>query len=225
MIRKAIVVLAALSFATTAALAAGVNGAYTSKDKTKTYITHPGTGVYTPAAKPPKNDNVIFSNIGTKYPNGLYFCCYGDTISGPNSLIGETIGLAASFTPAADATVHRIDTGVGWVSGTNEVIISLYDDNGGVPGNLLMSGAASNLGTFGDCCTLASLHTGGIAVQGGHTYWVTVTTDDTDADTWAAWPFNSTDQVNAVTIAGWDGSSWTNFGGSIPGPSLAVYGK
>lgn len=223
MIKRVLVALVATAFVGAAAQAAGVNGATVSKDKRITSVAH-GSSVYTPARMPVGAGKLIWSNIGYKYPNGLYFCCYGNTISGSGSLVGQTFWLAASFTPAADATVKEIDAGVGWVSGTNNVIVTLYNDNGGVPGKVRATGAASGLTTFGGCCGLAILNDR-VAVKAGNTYWVSVTTDGADSDTWAAWNFNSTDQINGVSVATSNGGAWTNVGGEIPAPSFAVIGR
>jgi hypothetical protein len=223
MIKRVLVALAATALVGAAAQAAGVNGATVSKDKRITSVPH-GSTVYTPARMPVGTHKLIWSNVGFKYPNGLYFCCYGNTISGSGSVIGETFWLAASFTPAEDATVKEIDAGVGWVTGPNKVIVTLYDDNGGVPGNTLASGSATGLTTFGTCCGLAILDNH-VKVTGGNTYWVSVTTDGATSSTWAAWNFNSTDQINPVSVATSDGTSWTNVGGEIPAPSFAVIGK
>ncbi len=223
MIKKLLVAVAVVAFAGTAASAAGVNGATLSKDKRMTSVAHPTSG-YTPAQRPFGAGKLIFSNIGYKYPNGLYFCCYGDTISGSTSAVGQTFWLAASFTPSADAVVKEIDAGVGWVSGTNKVIVTLYDDNGGIPGKVLATGSATGLTSFGSCCGLAILGDH-VRVTGGATYWVSVTTDGANSTTWAAWNLNSTDQINPVTIAASDGTTWTNLGGSIPAPGFAVIGR
>jgi len=223
MFKSALIALTALAFVGTAS--AADNGIVLSKDRKTTIATH-GSSQYNPASEPAHTPSNTFSNVGWKYPNGLYFCCYGNTISGSGSAVGQTFWLAASFSPAQDATAKEIDAGVGWVEGTNKVIITLYDDNGGVPGSVLASGAADSLGVFGDCCGLATLKLrGGVALTGGATYWVSVTTDGADSDTWAAWNLNSTDQVNPVTIAVSNGGDWTNLGGSIPAPSFAVLTK
>jgi hypothetical protein len=223
MIKKVLVALAASAFLGVTAQAAGINGATLSKDKRVTSVAH-GSSVYTPARMPVGAHKLIWSNVGYKYPNGLYFCCYGNTISGSGSVVGATFWLAASFTPAADATVKEIDAGVGWVTGTNKVIVTLYDDNGGVPGKTLASGAATGLNTFGTCCGLAILDNH-VKVMGGSTYWVSVTTDGAGSDTWAAWNFNSTDQINPVSVATSDGTTWTNVGGEVPSPSFAIIGR
>ncbi len=224
MIKKALIVLAALALTGTAQ-ASGANGASVSKDKRTTTVQH-GSATYVPFARPPHKLDTIFDNIGLKYPKGLYFCCFGDTVSGPNSQIGSTIWVGTQFTPAADAKVKEIDVAVGHVSGVNKVIINLAEDNGGVPGNVLGTWPVTGLGTFGDCCQLATV-TGveHIRLAAGTPYWIFLSTDDSNSTTWAAWPFNSTDQTDPMVVAGYDGTSWTNFGAGAPALSFAVLGN
>ncbi len=222
MLKKTFAVLAALAFMSASADAAGVNGATVSKDKLTT-MARPGSSHYVPAPPPDRLVN-IFSNLGKHYPLGLYFCCFGNTVSGPDSLIGQTIWPAVEFTPETDATVKEIDVAVGWVSGTNGVVLNIAEDNGGVPGNVLGSFPVTGLGTFGDCCQVATA-TAHIRLTGGAPYWVFVSTDENSADTWAAWPFNSTDQVDALNTAGFDGSVWTAFGPGRPAVSFALRGN
>src|ERR1700753_3107155 len=66
---------------------AGTLAGVTLSDDGKTAV-FTGTGHF---AEPPQHDKgtkVIFSNIGTKYPKGEYFCCFGDTVSGSTSITG-----------------------------------------------------------------------------------------------------------------------------------------
>jgi len=224
MFKRALIALAVVAFAAGSAAAGPASNATVSKDKRITSIPH-GTAHFVPAIRPPRKLDVIFDNIGFLYPKGLYFCCYGYTVSGPSSQIGQTIWSASGFTPSKDMSVKLLEVAVGYVSGTNKVVISIADDNGGVPGNILGSWPVTNLGTFGTCCALAQLNVDHIHVTAGQQYWVIVGTDDSDADTWAAWPFNSTDEIDPVPFAQYNDSSWTNYGGSIPGLSFAVYGK
>src|SRR5437868_2821417 len=171
MIKRVLVALAALAFAGSAASAAGVNGATLSKDKRTTSVAV-GSGHYSPTALPGKS--AIFSNVGTKYPKGLYFCCYGDTISGADSVVGAAYSVALQFTPASDIDAKEIDAGVAWVTGTNAVDLAIYDDAGGIPGNQLDSGKATGLGVFGQCCTMAVAKVRA-SLKGGTPYWVVVT--------------------------------------------------
>lgn len=223
MFKKTVVVLAALAFMSASADAAGVNGATVSKDKLTT-MARPGSSHYVPAPPPDRTDT-IFSNIGRHYPLGLYFCCFGNTISGPNSPIGQTIWNAVEFTPAGDATIKEIDVSVGLAAGSNHIVVNIAEDNGGVPGTVLGSFPVSGaMGVFGDCCNLvtAASH---IRVTGGTPYWLFLSTDGQSDDTWAAWPYNATDQVNTLNTAGYDGSTWTAFGPGRPAVSFALLGK
>ncbi|MBV9571164.1 MAG: hypothetical protein JO056_07980 [Alphaproteobacteria bacterium] len=227
MIKTTLAVLAVSAFAATGTFAANNNiGATVSKDKSITSVAH-GSATYTASrAHDPKKAKAIFSNIGVKYPKGLYFCCYGNTISGASSVIAQQNWVAMQFTPSADATVGEVDAAVGYVTGTNLVDVGLYDDASGVPGKKLASGKATGLGVFGACCDLAVLNVkGGVDVKGGTPYWVVVSTDKKGDDTWAAWNFNSTDQIDPVPIAVNQGSGWVAVGSSVPAPSFAVYAQ
>jgi hypothetical protein len=207
-----------------AAMAATIGGVTVSHDGRTVVQTKPQPH-YLPALQHKKGLKTIFSNIGTDYPKGLYFCCYGSTISGPNSELAATYWAAAAFTPTADATVTEIDAGVGYVAGTNSVTLSLYTDTGGVPGTLIKSFTSGALGDFGSCCTLAvASDKKGIAVTAGTQYWLTVTTSKAEDSTFAAWSFNSTDQTVPVNEAYNDGSGWTSYSGA-PAVSFGIYGK
>jgi hypothetical protein len=220
MIKRVLVAFAALALAGSAASAAGVNGATLSKDKRTTSVPV-GSGHFSPTALPKKT--AIFSNVGVAYPKGLYFCCYGSTISGPNAGVGGTYSVALQFTPASDVNAKEIDAGVGLVQGVNAVDLAIYDDAGGVPGNLIDSGKATGLGTFGDCCTMAVAKVKA-SLKGGTPYWMVVSADKDGANTWAAWAFNSTDEIDIVTAAYNGGSGWSP-SGAVPAPSFQVIGK
>lgn len=222
MIRTSLVTFALVSFVASGAYAAGDKTYTLSKDRTVTSVTQPS--VHFSPAQPPSNTrgSAIFSNLGLKYPKGLYFCCYGNTISGPNAGVGGAFAVALQFTPAADMKVKEIDAGVGLAAGANAVTIALAEDNGGVPGNVIKSGQATGLGTFGDCCTLATVDFKA-SVTGGTPYWVIVSAT---GNTWAAWAYNSTDEVDVMTAAysGDGGQTWSA-GIALPAHSLQVLGK
>lgn len=200
-------------------------GIILSKGGQVTSFTH-GSGEY---VAPPAHDagaSVIFSNVATKYPLGLYFCCSGATVSGPTSELGFQSWPAMQFTPAADASVTEIDAAVEWIEGADEVDIDLYADSGGVPGTLLKSFKATKLEGNAGCCDFAvGKDSQGIAITGGTPYWVAVTSDANGTDTFANWMFNSSDQLDALPSAVNKGSGWVKNGGAVPAASFAVYGK
>lgn len=220
MIKASLVTFALIAFAASGAFAAGDKTYTLSKDRTMTSVSQ-GSMHYTSPQILSKGSD-IFSNIGKKYPKGLYFCCLGDTISGASAGVGGAFAVAMQFTPAEDTKVTEIDAGVGWVQGTNSITIGLYADNGGVPGSKLGSGDASGLGTFGDCCSMASAKVKA-SVTGGTPYWVVVSAT---GNTWAAWSLNTTDQVDLGTAAYSNdgGGSWTS-GVALPVPAFEVKGK
>jgi hypothetical protein len=212
------------AFISTSAIAAMPPGISLSPDK-KIVIIKGGVAKYTPPLAHERGLKTIYSNLATLYPNGTYFCCYGYTISGATSPIGEQIWLATAFTPATSMSVTEVDAAVGYVEGTNGIVLSLAKDAGGVPGAVLKSWNVGGLGTFGSCCTLATgKDKGGIPVTAGTQYWVTVTTSSKEANEWAAWPFNSTDMINTQVTASNTGSGW-EASEALPGLSFGVYGK
>jgi hypothetical protein len=223
--KQALAAMALLALVGGSASAATIHGVKLSKDGLWVRLPN-GTGRYVP---PPQHDprlSVIFSNIGVKYPKGLYFCCSGATIAGPDSVFGSQSWPAMQFTPAADATVREIDVGVQLIAGTDLVDIALYDDSGGLPGTLLKTFKASGFGNIGGCCGLSiGKSRTGIAVKGGTPYWVAVITDKNGTDAFANWAFNSTDQLDALPSAVNKGVGWQHNGGAIPAASFAVYGE
>ena len=160
----------------------------------------------------------IYSNLG---PAGSeYDCCVGWTVSGARSQVGASIYSAMAFTPNANYAVGRIDLAAGNVSGSNGVVVTLTDDQGGVPGNIIHTWRLTNLTTFGTCCTLEDLQGGSQAViTGGVQYWIVGRA--LQPDTWDAWNYNDTGATG--TGAQKYNGTWSVFPGSTLG-ALAVYG-
>jgi len=92
------------------------------------------------------------------------------------------------FRPSADHIVTQIRVAASYVSGTNTLIVSLHQDNHGVPGKTLHSWHFANLPDFGTCC---ALQTGkskqGIPVKKGRLYWVVLRTSLKTPDTYDVW--------------------------------------
>jgi hypothetical protein len=149
-VRSFVPCLALLLIVSLPALAASKDGIVTTKDGHQTIATKPA-----PYTVPLQTDalsglTVIYSNA-SKYPLGMYWCCAGWTISGSSN--GTQYADAMPFTPSANATVKEIGVAVGYVSGTNEVTVSLNADSSGLPGSPLGSFTVSNLPIFGTCCS------------------------------------------------------------------------
>jgi hypothetical protein len=192
---------------TLTALAASKNGIATSKGGQLTTATMGATGFFAPTYQPPDGETVIYNNF-SNYPLGVYWCCSGWTISGPNSLIGATYADGMPFTPAANGTVNRIAVAVGYVTGTNGVTVSLNKDAGGLPGAVIGQFDLSGLPAFGSCCVTEFKSSGaGASVTAGTQYWVVVQTSNKTSDTWDAWNENDTNQTNQ-TFAFDNNGSW-----------------
>jgi hypothetical protein len=223
MIARTLPVLAAAAFVAGAAAAATVDGINLSDDG-RTAQFAKGSAYFMPPPVHDRATKTIFSNIGAKYPKGEYFCCFGDTISGVDSVIKSQNWVAAQFASLNDVMVTEIDVAAEWASGTDEIDIGLYEDKDGIPGRLLKRFKATGLQGISGCCALAvGKDTTGIAIKGGRPYWVALTTGH--PDTFAVWVDNSTDQIHGLPLAGNTGSGWKAGGYQIPQLSFGVFGK
>lgn len=226
MLKRVLLGLGALTLSSAFAVAAETpNGITTINDGKITVTTTVGEhSASNWHALIPAGKTVIFSNLATQYPDGTYICCYSYTISGGSSSLGRSFWGAAAFKPTANATASEIELGLGLVSGSNKVFVTLNADNDGVPGKVLASGRIGSLPKFDTCCALAHAKFGTpVAVTAGTQYWVVVLTNASDADTYATWNMNSTQQINSLPCAlnvgntGWEALT------CLPGPALAVY--
>jgi len=224
MIRKALFALAALALGSSAALALP-NGVVVSKDGRTVTVPHGVASYVHPGMHVPKGGKMLFSNIGYDYPKGLYFCCYGGTISGPTSALGFSNWIGVAFTPANTGKITEIELGVGYVEGTATANIGIWSDSGGVPGTEIKGADEALTQTYGGCCTTVTFKHK-VAVTGGTQYWVVVSTDSNNSDLFGAWNFNSTDEVDGLTTSeDYNGEGWGTAGSYVPGFNLTIYGK
>lgn len=221
---RVVLVMAALLLAGVVVLAAAGRNQGISVSKDGRYVTaaHASSQV-TPAQLPAL---VTIAGNLSRYPYGVFFCCYGYTLSGPNSFLGQN-WVAIPFTPSANHTVQGIEAAVGYVEGTNSITLSLNADSAGLPGAVLATADATNLENYGSCCQLAIIKDpAGIPVTAGTQYWVVASTDSTNADVFDAWAFNSTDMREIYAYAYQNantGGTWATSSGLLPG--YAVVGK
>jgi len=209
---RIVLCLAVLAFVSVTALAASKDGFVTINGGRQT-IALKGQSSFTPAAKPSAKLKTIYSNLGSSSTD-VYNCCSGWTIGGSSGAAGEQ-WIAMPFTPKKASTIKQIDVAVGYVSGTNEIVISLDADTSGLPGKTIHKWHFKNMPTFGSCCTLDTVkYAKGLKVKAKKQYWVTVTTDATDADLWGAW-----NQVYNGASGGWaysaNGGPWTATSGTL----------
>ena len=204
--------LAVLALVGVSALALGnKHGIVTTSDGRQVIATKGPSKVTAIDATSDAGLTKIAGNL-SDYPFGVYFCCYGDTIAGPNAGFGHTYWAAMGFTPTANATVTRLKASVGFVTGVNQVVVGLYTGSNGIPGTALFKAPTKtgSLGNFGDCCLLAVVnHTTGVSIKAGTPYWVVVSTNKASETTFGAWAFNSTDmRQNVNRVAGYVDGTW-----------------
>jgi hypothetical protein len=205
MYKKTILTLAVLALASVTALAASkdvVEGVVLSKDGRRAMITKRTKSV---TQKGPSDAGLvkIFDNIGSVYAKGTYWCCSGNAIFGPAAISGipET-WQAAAFTPSANHAVTRIKVAVSLIQGTNELILSLNNDASGVPGAAIKTWNLKSLPAIGTCCTVKiKSDAAGIPVSAGQQYWIVLSTNKNNPDTFAIWDDNDTDEVDPAPVA------------------------
>jgi len=165
----------------------------------------------------------IYSNLASKNPNGLYFALEGATEQGP--WWGAPAWNAVPFTPTFNANATSVELPLGYIFSLNstDVIVSLNADSGGLPGNPLQSWTVTiNTGIVsGSCCSVYTV-TGSVPLAAGQQYWVVVSTEAT-SDMYVEWNLNTTDEIDNVTNAYYDGTGWYNYL-TTNGVAVGVYG-
>jgi len=168
------------------------------------------------------------------FPFGVYFSLYNYYVTGPNNTIGvPEYWQAVPFTPSNNASLKEVDAAVVHAQGVNEVVLTLYNDNNGVPGKAMHNWHVKNLAGFGTCCQLAvGKIKAGIALTAGKQYWLSARTDSTNSDVFDGWDLNTTD-MRSHTIAsfcsgtsqqcGSNNNKWAV--GSAVLPGFAVLGQ
>ena len=236
MCKRTLLTLIVLALASVTVFAAGKDNAVLSRDGRTTIATKRAQAVTRTTAPSDAALVKIFDNIGTAYPKGTYWCCEGYTITGPTALSGfPEYWEAGAFTPSANHTVTKVEVAVGFVEGTNGLVLSINNDASGVPGTAIKSWSLSGLPTFGSCCVVeARGDSAGIPVTAGTQYWIVLKTNSKESTTWAAFNVNDTDEVDAAPTAFYcsqdkggscsNNDKWTA-GRSVPGPAFAVLGS
>ena len=126
---------------------------------------------FTPAALPPANLVKIYSTLGKG--DKVYSTLSGLAILGTDAGQPWPEMVANGFRPKADHVVTEIQVGATHVQGTNVLVVSLNQDNHGVPGKALHTWHFSNLPVVWSCCTLQTAkYAKGIPVKKGKLYWV-----------------------------------------------------
>ena len=174
---------------------------------------------FVPAAESPKLVK-IYSNLGTG--SHVYNSIAGYGILGPDAGQPWPESVGCGFRPKADHTVTEIQVGATYVQGTNTLVVSLNEDNKGIPGKALHTWHFSNLPTFGSCCTLQTAkYSKGIPLKKGKLYWVVLSPQKKFQDTYDVW--NNNFAGTQGTFSNNIGSGW-NSSYQVLG-AFGVFGK
>jgi hypothetical protein len=164
------------------------------------------SAIHVPPQETPAGLKKIYSNLG-KSKTYLYVDTGGWAEAGPNSSAGFTQFVGMPFTPKSSSHVSQVGVAVEYISGANQVNLSIYGDAGGIPGTLLAGPVTvTNLPSFGTCCALAAADFPSVPVTGAAQYWIVADTPltGTGSDFNGAW-----DMVVTVVPQGFDnGSGW-----------------
>jgi hypothetical protein len=96
---------------------------------------------------------------------------------------GAFNAVAMGFTPSFTASLTNINVGMGWLSGTNSLVLSLDADQSGAPGAVIASWTLNNLPSFGSCCAASTLFAASpIPLTAGNRYWVVAFPGGSDTD-------------------------------------------
>jgi len=189
------------------------------------------------APPPPKGAVTIFSNFDSG--DTKYNCCAGFVVAGPvgSGFPGE-LWIAAAFTPDSDRIVTEIDVAASYNgSGKNKMLLSLYSDDGGLPGAVIGSWGVHDLPAYQTCCAVTvkkGKNRLDVSVKAGKQYWVVLSNQPNNKSLSGVWNWNTTDTGAAnPPVESWCSSSdggfcffdnqWTALSGQKP--AFAVYGK
>jgi len=182
---------------------------------------------------------IKIANNFTQYKNSPYWGWSGYAICGPQGGCADATEqwLATAFTPKANHVATRIEVPALYYSGTNGVVLSLYDDAGGVPGKPLHSWQLSNLPNVACCTVVGGSDKRGIPLTGGKQYWIVIGTSAKDATAVALWALTEFADVqkhgssfdiycsgSGCTQLGYKENAWNLMANMIYGLAFSVLG-
>jgi len=205
------ILLIAIVGITSLAVAQTPDGVVTTNGGLRTLFLKPPSHSALPSEPLPAGVITIYSNLGkgdqTYNPNA------GVGILGPNAGQPWPQSVGCAFIPTKDHLVQAVRVGATYVQGTNGIIVSLNEDDNGIPGKALASGKFRNLPRFGSCCTLQTgKGKSGVQIKANTQYWVVL--QPIADDTYAVWD----DNFNEIQ------GTWSNTLGSGWNTSYQVLG-
>lgn len=141
------------------------------------------------------NANTIYSNFGP----GDSYGAVSFVVSGPTSGPGS-ITVAASFTPLSDDTLNLIEVAARYVTGENQLDVTLMTDVGGFPGLPIESFSKSGVSS---ASSIISFNSGvNPLLFSGTQYWLSLSAV---SDGWLGWNQNN---IGLNGFAGNFGGGW-----------------
>ncbi|MGA9528346.1 MAG: choice-of-anchor R domain-containing protein [Terriglobales bacterium] len=138
--------------------------------------TAEGSAVHVLPQEIPAGLQKIYGNLGSKTDP---YSTVGWEIAGPKNK-DYTVFIGMPFTPKSNSHVSQVQVALQYLSGANQVNLSIYGDSSGAPGTLLAGPVTvTDLPESGTCCTLAIASFTPVAVTGGTQYWVVADTPPT----------------------------------------------
>ena len=127
---------------------------------------------------------LIFGNLGASQTNLYSTQGWGDVAG--DGCISPGIFPAMPFVPKSNSHASQVRVPVQWAAGTDAINLSIYDDAGGVPGQLLAGPVTvTNLPNWLTCCALATASFSPVALTGGSQYWIVADSHTDFCGTWA----------------------------------------
>lgn len=127
-----------------------------------------------PAPAPDSGLVQIYSNLGP-FSTDTYNPTIGFYLLGPSSFFGFSQSTALPFTPKNNSTVLQVRVPIQWYNdgSADSAQVSIYSDNGGVPGSVLAGPFQIKPPAGFSCCQLTIVTISpGLAVSAGTQYWV-----------------------------------------------------
>jgi hypothetical protein len=171
----------------------------------KTVVTtKPVKGGHAAPVERPTTLTTLFSNFDA-VATGIYYCCSGNVIAGPNNVDGESpFNEAAQFNLSAASHIKQLATSVNYIAaGTSTTFqFNIEADASGVPSGTPINKkpytVTINSQSFGQCCAV-EVKGVGLSLAAG-TYWVVWGTDS-GSDLFGEVNQAIHDQVNPATVA------------------------
>jgi hypothetical protein len=160
---------------------------------------------------------IKIANNFTRYKYSPYWGWFGYEVWGPqvHSAYGTENWLATAFTPKANHLATKVEVAAIFYGATEDVVLSLYDDAGGLPGKPLHSWPLTNLPHTVCCTVVGGSDKGGIPLTGGKQYWVVIRTSAKEPAAAAVWALTEFANVQQ------HGTSWAAY---CAGPECAKLG-